>query len=373
MTFVVDVHHIGNRQTGNETWARNIARELAAIASSGEIAFAACSTGSAEVAQLTGEIPYQVSSGSLKRLAIDLPRIARTTNAQALLLQYTKPLTRRPCVVVIHDLSPFDPRSSEWLGRRFRVRVRASIDRSARSSAALIVPSEFTRQGLVQRYALRESDIAVAPNAVDPGLAGLIDVARRAEREPGPSRVIAVGNVLPRKNLVVLGAAVAALRSAGSEIELRVVGTISDEGRPIQQRLQRMLGAAVSFSGYVSDPELASEYAAADLLAFPSFFEGFGIPAVEAMYAGVPVLVSDAGSLPEVVGEAGVTISPSDTDAWAAAMGRVIYDPGYRRKLTDRGEQRARSLSWRSSARTVLDTLQSAASSSDRTTKERAR
>jgi glycosyltransferase involved in cell wall biosynthesis len=366
VTFLIDVHHIGGQQTGNETIARNIGRELVSLTQPGDLVFAASAAGSAEVAALTGSQPVLVSDSSARRVILDLPRLGRRTAAAAVLVQYTKPLTRRPCVVMIHDLSPFDPRSAAWLSRRFRSRVRASIDHSARAAALLIAPSEFTRQGLIDRYSLDPDRVILAPSAVDPGLATLLDAAVRSDRDGDRQRVIAVGNVVPRKNLLILGSALAELRARGASVELRVVGGIPAAGAPIADELRHSLGDAVSFTGYVSSTQLASEYADADVLAFPSLFEGFGIPAIEAMYVGVPVIVSDAGSLPEVVGDAGTVVPASDRAAWTDGLARLLDDAALRATFSALGRQQARSTDWHSSAVIVLDALGKAAAGRDR-------
>jgi glycosyltransferase involved in cell wall biosynthesis len=363
VTLLVDVHHIGGYQTGNETIARNLMRELVTLTTAGELVFATSQAGEAIVAAETGVKPSIVSSSSLFRVLHNLPALARKSGATAILTQYTKPLTRVPCVVMVHDLSPFDPLASRWMTRRFRARVRMSIDISARRGAALVACSQFTRRGLIERYSLEPRKVVFAPCAVDPELAALLDAIPSDLPKAATPRVIAVGNVLPRKNLTVLGAAIRRVRDRGLPVELRVVGSVPPGGESICADLTRLLGPAVSFSGYVTSAKLASEYAAAHMLAFPSLFEGFGIPAIEAMYAGVPVITSDRSSLPEVVGDAGVVVPASDVDAWSDALESLLLDPARQSDLIARGRIKAREASWNASGRIVLDALRDAAES----------
>ena len=175
--------------------------------------------------------------------------------------------------------------------------------------------------------------------------------------------VLAVGNVVPRKNLAVAARAVANLRAEGLDARLRVVGTVAPSGDADAAAMRSLLGSAVTMTGYVSVAQLAQEYADADLLVFPSLFEGFGIPALEAMAAGVPVLVSDRAALPEVVGDAGLVIDAEDVGAWTSALRGVCSDGVVRDGLVTRGLARAATYSWADSAAVTLAALDRAAGS----------
>lgn len=358
---MIDAHHIGLRQTGNETWARNISRELARLGNPGEFAWATTSLGTDALMRLVGVAPLAVGGSGVRRLAIDLPAYARRIDAGALLVQYTMPLTTTPCVVMVHDLSPFHADSAAWLSSPSALRIRQSIRRSVRRAAHLLAPSEFTRRQLVELLGAHPDRVSVAGNAVDPALATAI--AHASSRTAGSAFVIlAVGNVLPRKNLLVLGDAVHVLRQQGVPAELRVVGNIPRSGQHIAEQLSiRLDGHGLTTRGYITDEQLAQEYVNADVLAFPSLFEGFGIPLLEAMTAGLPAVVSDRTSLPEVAGDAALVVDADDSEAWAKALGRVHSEPLLRSSLVQAGQQRAASYTWADSARTVLAALRNAA------------
>lgn len=359
MPYLIDAHHIGSRQTGNETWIRNICRELVALAAPGELVFAAAPDGTAEVRELSGgRDPVSVETNPLRRLAWELPRLCRRIDADALLVQYTLPLSRVRGVVMVHDLSAFDPGSSRWLPWRFRTRVRASVRDAVRRSAFLLAPSEFTRHQLIELYHAEPDRVVITPNAVDPALRDLIDDIPHERKAVDTRTVLVVGNVLPRKNLATLASAVRLLREAGHPVQLRVVGSVPPQGRDIIADLERSLGDALSVTGYVRQDQLAREYCSANLLAFPSLFEGFGIPVLEAMYAGLPVIVSDRGSLAEVGGAAATVVEALNVDAWAAALQHQLFHTSA--TTPDERRQHALSYSWSDAAREVLAALRTA-------------
>jgi glycosyltransferase involved in cell wall biosynthesis len=361
MRLLIDAHHIGARQTGNETWTRNVTRELASSATSDDFHFLASSAGRSEVQQLTGAPPILVSGSSLRRVTLDIPRAARRVAADATLVHYTAPLSRCPTVVMIHDLSPFEPASRAWLTPSFRQRVRTSIRWSVRRAAILLAPSEFTRLGILDRWSVDPDRVVVAPNAVDPRFVENLAPESVRAVPRGPRRILAVGNVLPRKNLDFLGQVVSVIRSHGRDVELRIVGQASADGRPIERKLRDLLGAHVSFSGYVSAAQLAAEYVAADVFAIPSLYEGFGIPALEAMCAGIPVVASNASALPEIVGDAGLVVDPRSIEDWVGAFERLLDDPDLRSNLVNRGTSWLTRWSWRDSAAVVSSALRAAA------------
>jgi glycosyltransferase involved in cell wall biosynthesis len=170
--------------------------------------------------------------------------------------------------------------------------------------------------------------------------------------------VLVVGNLVPRKNVPVVARAVRLLRDRGEDVRLRVVGRVPPAGRADADEIARLLGEYVELSGFVDDAGLAAAYVSADVLAFPSWYEGFGIPLVEAMTAGTPVVASDRTSFPEVVGDAGIVVPPADPGAWAEALASAM-EPGRSAELVQRGLDRVGQFSWATSAATVAGVLAS--------------
>jgi glycosyltransferase involved in cell wall biosynthesis len=357
---LLDLHDLGLRQTGNEAWARSLAAAM--FASDGPESYDIAVTSavpSEDLALLPARRQVAVSKGSTRRLAVDLPRAVRRLGSPSVLVQYTAPLTRVPSVVMVHDVSFEHSESREWLPYATRLRYRTTIRASVRRAAHVLTVSEFSKADLVRVYGLDPDRITVVPNAVDPRL--MADLAQTPSARQGRPTVLMVGNVLPRKNLPMLAEAVRLMRTQGVDIALRVIGTVHADGRRDAAMAQQLLGDDVSFSGYVERGTLARELRSAHVLAFPSLFEGFGIPALEAMAAGLPVVVSDRAALPEVVGNAGLVMPAEDPEAWAAALLRLLEpEEAARRSLA--GSYRFAEFGWERSARLVAAVLAQVAS-----------
>ena len=352
---LLDLHHLGHRQTGNESWARSLAAALFELDGPGAYDMAITSAAPAEdLAQLPARTRVLVSGSSARRLALDLPRSMRRLGTSVVLVQYTVPVSRVPAVVMVHDLSFEDPRAAEWLPLPARLRYRATVRASVRRAAHVLTVSEHSKADLVRVYRLDPARVSVVPNAVDPRLAGLLSTT--PQDRAGRTTVLVVGNVLPRKNIPVVARAVRLLRDRGDDVVLRIVGTVARSGRADARVTKQLLGDAVSMTGYVTQQQLAGELRGAHLLAFPSLFEGFGIPVLEAMAAGLPVVVSDRTSLPAVVGDAGSVVPAEDPEAWAEAL-RAALAPDETARLVEAGHQRAAAFTWPAAAATVSAVL----------------
>jgi glycosyltransferase involved in cell wall biosynthesis len=351
---MLDLHHLGHRQTGNESWARSLAAALFELDGPGSYDIAVTSAaGPEDLGRLPARRTVTVGS-SARRLAWDLPRAMRKLDSSAVLVQYTAPLSRVPAVVAVHDLSFEDPRAAEWLSIKTRLRYRATIRTSVRRAAHVLAISEFTRQDLIRVYGVAPERVTVVHAAVDPALAALI--ASTPEQRCERATVLTVGNVLPRKNLVVLAKAVRVLRDRGTDVVLRVVGSVPPAGEAQARDMRRELGDALQTTGYVTPAQLAAHYRSAHVLAFPSMYEGFGIPVLEAMAADLPVVVSDQTSLPEVAGDAALVVSADNPSAWAEALASAM-DSATCDRLVRAGAARVRDLNWATSAAIVSGIL----------------
>jgi glycosyltransferase involved in cell wall biosynthesis len=353
---LLDLHDLGLRQTGNEAWARSIAAALFERDGPGSYDIAVTRLASkADLARLPARAIERVSTSSVRRLALDLPAALRRRASTAVLVQYTAPVTRRPAVVAVHDLSFEDPRARAWLSARQRARFRATIRASVHRAARVLALSQSTRSDLVRCYGVDPDKITVVGAAIDPEFARLLTRTPRSEGS-GPATVLVVGNLVPRKNVPVVARSVRLLRARGIDVHLRVVGRVPPAGRLDASEVAQLLGEHVEISGYLGDEDLARAYRSADVLAFPSWYEGFGIPLVEAMSAGTPVVVSDRTSLPEVVGDAGIVVPADDPEAWADALAGTL-DPARAADLAARGRERAACFSWSRSAAAVSELL----------------
>lgn len=277
-----------------------------------------------------------------------------------------------PAVVTFHDAIAeqfpemiFPDRRSRWF---WALKVRWAL---AQASAVLTV-SQSARSQLADAFGLRQESITVSgegpPSDLSvPDDATLQEVATRFGLDRTP-RILYVGGLSPHKNLD--GLLRALTRLEGEPWHLMLVGDIESEAfHSCYRDLVNLVGelhleSRVTFTGYVSAQDLAALYGLADLLVLPSWSEGFGLPAVEAMSCGVPVAASRAGSLPEVVGDAGVFFDPADTDEMADALGRLLRDADLRRRLGRRGFDAVHRHSWEDAAHRVALLLEDVAGGS---------
>lgn len=267
-----------------------------------------------------------------------------------------------PRVTTVHDLSFFAlPDDFTWRdGLRRRLTVAASI----RVSTRVLAVSDFTRREIVARFPDAAARVIHVPHGADDDLppAPPRSEARRRLGVRGPL-VVTVGTVFGRRRLPVLVRAIALLRPRFPGLRLEIVGDVRAhppfDGPALARRLG--LGDAVRFSGFVDEAGLADRYAAADAAVFLSAYEGFGLPALEAMARGVPVVVSDRPALDEIFGEAALIAPLDDEDGIAHAIGRLLGDDALRAALVDRGRNLAARHSWTAAARETREALRAAA------------
>jgi alpha-1,3-rhamnosyl/mannosyltransferase len=264
---------------------------------------------------------------------------------------------RVPVVPVVYDLVPFDARLLPQ--RRARIVARLTLGFAVRRAAAIVCISEATRTDLVTLFPRARETAVVALLAGTPfdGDAA----ARLPDGVPASGFILAVGTLEPRKNLPRLVEAYqrlpAALRAAHP---LVVTGRLGWDSASTVAALQSLGDAAIR-TGFVPDAELALLYRCCTLFAYPSLGEGFGLPVLEAMAAGAPVLTSERSSLPEVGGDVAAYCDPTDVASIAAALEDLMRDPGRRARMAAAGPPRAAEFSWDRTAATVLESLVRAA------------
>jgi glycosyltransferase involved in cell wall biosynthesis len=268
------------------------------------------------------------------------------------------PALRRPYLVTVHDLIRYsDLTALVPLITRPNARDRRFIRQEVagmRGASAVVAVSHTTRRDLVERLRLDPDRVPVVHHGLDHEL--FRPVRRRLADAP---YVLFVGSEHPRKNLGTLLRAFALLRRRWPDLRLVKVGAPGSAealfGASTAAWISELgLAGAVDLVGEVPDEDLPAWYAGAACLALPSLAEGFGLPALEAMACGCPVVVASAGALPEIVGDAGPAVEPYDVRGWADAIGAIVGDARLRARMRDAGLRRAAGFSWeRAAAETV--------------------
>lgn len=239
-----------------------------------------------------------------------------------------------------------------------------AIPRYLRAADIIVTPSECSRQDAIRFYGLQESKIKVICEAPAPYFEPATDEAslNRVRQKYGvpPKFILHVGTIEPRKNLSRLLDAFNSLLVDWPELKLVLVGKKGWLYDSFFQRLYALgLQNCVIFPGFVDDLDLPAFYQLAQVFVFPSLYEGFGLGPLEAMACGTPVVSSNSSSLPEVVGEAGLLIDPTDTAALASALRRVLADAELRTDLSGRSLVQAQKFSWDKAANELMELYQS--------------
>lgn len=326
--------------------------------------------------------PVRVSHSVLKRFGLDIktffstyPLAANfekgtikhlTCQQMACMLTFNRKLF--PVIVTVHDIVPYlmrnDPYQNNYMHSLERFFDHLAMQNLCKADQIIAV-SGYTKKMLVERLGCAAEKIEVVLEGVDHDLFSprqiTDDFRARYQLKPDQKTILYVGSENPRKNLFRLVQAFARVKEQIPEAILIKTGSL--EYSPHYDSLRALisdLGLAddVKLFGYLPQDDLVSLYNAADLFVFPSLFEGFGLPVLEAMACGTPVVCSNTSSLPEVAGDAAILVDPFDVDAIANAIIQVLRDQELAQDLCTRGLERVKGFTWENTARQTLQVYQ---------------
>jgi glycosyltransferase involved in cell wall biosynthesis len=376
MHIGIDAHAIGERQGGNETYIRNLIAALAELDQENRYTLYLTSRQAAEdwrgrwdnfkVRLLPPPTP-------LVRVPVALAFELRRRPVDVLHVQFTAPpFCPVPVVTTIHDLA-FE-HHPETFTRRGRTQLKLTVRRTARRAAHILTVSEFSRQDIAHTYRLSPYKITVTPNGVAPHFTPeprAADEAEAVRRRFGIERdyLLAVGSIQPRKNLARLVGAYRRLRERHPDFthQLVIAGRRLWLHRETLAEIKRQAWARdVIVTGYVEEGDLPALYRSASALVYPSLFEGFGLPPLEAMACGTPVITSKTSSLPEVVGDAARLVNPRREDEIAEAILDILTDGRRCEEMRRAGLARAARFTWGAAAEKTLRVYRAVAESSFR-------
>jgi glycosyltransferase involved in cell wall biosynthesis len=357
----IDTHAAEGDPSGNGRYIRGLTRALAALDDDVEYVLYALDPSHAFYAGFRGHPRVTVRRlrprAALARIPLALAAASWRDRLDVLHVQYVGPPWHRGALVVtVHDLAFL--RIPATFPRALATRLRWQVRGNVRRAAVVITDSEHSRRDIRDAYAIAADRIAAIPLATDPTPAPDPKAAAAIRGRLGITDryVFSVGRLNPRKNLLGLLRAFESLRGELAEpAQLVIAGPRDFQADALDRAIRASAHAAdVRRAGVLDDAELAALMTGATVFAYPSLFEGFGLPPLEAMACGVPVICSGTTSLPEVVGDAALTFDPSRPDEIAAALRRVLTDAALRADLAARGRARAARFRWAATAELTL-------------------
>ncbi len=316
-------------------------------------------------------IPLDTDTHSMSKLnahidSIIIPDIAEKLQADIIHFPYnwSFPSQKKvPTILTIHDVIPFTFREAMGLYRNL-FKYKPGIKKACRLNDVVVTISEFSKQDIAEKVGTPKEKIRIIPN----GLRKPFEYDKTLEQELvrkyelNNEFILNVGGIHKRKNIVRLIYAFALLvNKYGYKGKLLITGSVS--GAPYQNKMKKICDSAVSktgmhnriiFTGFITDNELDILFKLTDFLIYPSLYEGFGIPILEGMQAGVPVITSNVTAMPEVAKNAAILVNPYDINDIAGAMAKLLDDKKLREELVKKGKKRASEYSWEKTSEMYL-------------------
>jgi len=265
--------------------------------------------------------------------------------------------SKQKYILTLHDISPFLTPKEHRHGRVLVYKLLTP--RTLKTADKIITVSNSTKNDLINYFNIPEEKIRVILLAADEKFKPLSNKEIREAKQKYTLNfpfILYVGTLEPRKNIPSLVKAFYKLKKKNLRYKLVITGKKGWKYKEIFETIDKLnLQNDVVFTGYVADEDLPALYNAADMFVYPSIYEGFGLPPLEAMACGTPVITSNTSSLPEVVGDAGIMVDPYDVDGLADAMHEVLTDEGLRANMIKKGLERAEMFSWEKCARETLE------------------
>jgi glycosyltransferase involved in cell wall biosynthesis len=368
--IAIDAHSVGAKLGGNETYATNLIEALAEIDQLNR--YTLYVTKREAIERFANRWPnftvkQTLPHTPLVRIPLTLVRELRRHPVDVLHVQYTAPpLAPCPVVATIHDLA-FE-HLPETFNRRSWMQMRLTVRRTARRAAQIITVSEYSRQDISKTYKIEPQRILVTPEAARAGFSPVTNETelKKVRKTYGIERdyILSLCSIQPRKNLVRLIEAYSLLRQSRPEVKLPQLVLAGKrgwlDGETFNAARQSVGGSDILFTGYVGEEDLPALYSGAACFVYPSYFEGFGLPILEAMQCGAPVVAGNRTSIPELVADAGLLFDPFDTSALVEALKRILDDADYRARLRAKGFLRSGEFSWKETAQLTLKAYEKA-------------